>query len=252
MAPTEQITLYSADYSPFAQRVRIALEEADVKYTMYEMNTRFIKPEWYYTINPFGKVPALTFGGPNVPPDQPSAESAKLVESMVILEFLADVFPEARLLPADPIQRAKARQFVEIYRNYVFDEFRDAFFRGKPVEGVLAALEKLQDALPPKTGFAAGAWSIADAAVAPLLAGMVLCVRAGIGAYTEENWQKLRAALESETFARFMQYIQDIHERPSFKKTWGNDDLQIEIWQNHPGVRRLRTAENAEGFPGGV
>ncbi|KAI0775108.1 thioredoxin-like protein [Trametes elegans] len=238
MAPTEQITLYCAD-------VRITLEEANAKYTAYEMNQRGSRPEWYYSVNPFGKVPALTFGGPDVPPDQPSPESTKLIESMAILEFLADIFPEARLLPTDPVQRAKARAFVEIYRNYVYDEFRGAFFLGKPVEGVLGALEKLQGALPPGEGFAAGEWSIADAAIAPFITRLLLFVRSGLGAYTEENWQKLRDALESERLARMMRYIRDIHERPSFKKTWGSDELQIELWKNHPGLRR-RAEQKAE------
>ncbi|EIW57659.1 thioredoxin-like protein [Trametes versicolor FP-101664 SS1] len=239
MAPTEQLTFYTAAYSPYSQRVHIALEEAGVKYTMWEFETRGpgSKPEWYYQINPLGKIPALTFGGPEVPPDQPSPESAKLAESMAILEFLADIFPDAPLLPADPLLRAKARTFTEIFRNYVSDEFRGAFFLGKPVAGVLQALEKLQAALP-QTGFAAGEWSIAEAAVAPFITRLFLFVRVGLGSYTEENWLMLRDALEGERFARIRKYVQDIHERPSFKKTWGDDARQVELWKNHPGLRR--------------
>ncbi|KAI0359760.1 thioredoxin-like protein [Trametes cingulata] len=240
MLPTQQITFYTADYSPYAQRVYITLEEAGVEYTAYQLNQRGVRPEWYYQVNPFGKVPALTFGGPNVPPDQPSPESTKIIESMAILEFLADVLPEAKLLPADPILRAKARTFVEIFRNYVADEFKGAFFLGKPVEGILQALEKLQNALP-TTGFAAGEWSIADAAVAPFITRLELFLRARLGAYTEENWNKLREALDSDKYARIMQYIRDIRERPSFKKSWGDDAQQIELWKDHPGLRRRFT-----------
>ncbi|KAI0663839.1 thioredoxin-like protein [Cubamyces menziesii] len=236
MAPSEQITFYTAESSPWGHRVHIALEEANVKYTTYHIDPRN-KPEWYYEVNPLGKVPALTFGGPDVPPDQPSPESAKLAESAALLEFIADVFPEAHLLPDDPVLRAKARAFTEIFRNYVDSEFRSAFFMGKHFDGLLLALEKLQRALPP-SGFAVGQWTIADAAVAPFLARMLLFVRVGLGTYGEEDWQKLREALASDRFARIVRYIQDVHERPSFKKTWVSDDRQLELWKNHPGLRR--------------
>ncbi|KAH9847676.1 thioredoxin-like protein [Lenzites betulinus] len=244
MAPTEQVTFYTAKYSPFGQRVHIALEEAKMEFTLWEFEVRGSKPEWYKLVNPLARIPALTFGGPAVPPDQPSPESQKLFESIALLEFIADVYPEANLRPADPILRAKGRAFVEIFRNYVNDPFREAFFLGKPVEGVLQALERLQAALPP-SGFAAGEWSIADIAVAPFLTRLYLFLDRELGAYTKENWQKLRDNLDSERFARLKQYVRDIHGRPSFAKTWGSDDLQIELWKDHPGLRR-RTAESVQ------
>ncbi|KAL1940769.1 hypothetical protein VTO73DRAFT_7810 [Trametes versicolor] len=240
MPPVEQITLYTSTYSPFSQRVHIALEEAKAKYNVWEFETKGpgSKPEWYYQINTLAKIPAITVGGPEVPPDQPSPESAKLAESMVILEFLAELFPDAPLLPTDPFLRAKARTFVEIYRNYVSSEYLGAFFLGKPIEGVLKALETLQAALPPDGGFAAGEWSIAEAAVAPFIARLFLFLRVGLGSYTEEQGQTLRDTLASPRFARLTQWVKDVHERPSFQKTWVSDDRQVELWKNHPGFRR--------------
>ncbi|KAI9066262.1 glutathione transferase omega class [Trametes sanguinea] len=240
MALTEQITFYTAEYSPFAQRVHIALEDASAKYTIHKFEQRGGKPEWYSQVNPLRKVPAITFGGPVVPADQPSPESVKLIESAAILEFLADVFPEANLLPKDPILRAKARIFAEVYRNYVHDEFRDAFFLAKPIEGIVTALEKLQRLLPP-SGFAVGEWSIADIMVAPALARMMLFLRVGLGAYTKENWARLGEILASDKFSRLVKYISDIRERPSFKRTWISDERQIELWKDHPGLRRKAT-----------
>lgn len=42
----------------------------------------------------------------------------------------------------------------------------------------------------------------------------------------------LRDALEGERFVRIKQYVQDIHERPSFKKTWGDDVSaeELRLW----------------------
>ncbi|KAI0334012.1 thioredoxin-like protein [Cubamyces sp. BRFM 1775] len=228
MAPPENIVFYTSEYSPFAQRVHITLEEAHVPYTAYQIDTSN-KPEWYSQVNALGKIPAITFGGPNAPPDQPSPLSTTL----------------AHLLPHDPLLRARARVFVEIYRNYVHDQFRDVFFLGKPIEGILAALEKLQRALPVERGFAAGEWSIADAAVAPSVVRLKLFLREGLGAFTEEDLQRLRDAMASEKFARFAQYVQDVSERPSFKKTWVSDERQLQVWGKHPGLRQRKTAAAA-------
>ena len=72
------------------------------------------KPAWYAPkVNSASKVPAIAYGGPKVPPDQPSPESIKITESLVLLEFVADLYPNAHLLPADPVQRARVRFFVE-------------------------------------------------------------------------------------------------------------------------------------------
>jgi hypothetical protein len=41
------------------------------------------------------QVPTMTYGGPKVDPTNPSPESFKLAESLVLLEFIADLFPSA-------------------------------------------------------------------------------------------------------------------------------------------------------------
>ena len=39
----------------------------------------------------------MTYGGPRIDPTNPSPESFKLAESLVLLEFIADLFPSANL-----------------------------------------------------------------------------------------------------------------------------------------------------------
>ena len=46
------------------------------------------------------------FGSPKSDPEHPSPESEKIAESLVMLEFVADLYPETGLLPKDPVQRA--------------------------------------------------------------------------------------------------------------------------------------------------
>lgn len=165
------------------------------------------------------QIPSITYGGPDVPSDEPSPESEKLSESVPLLEFIADIYPKANLLPTDPILRAKARRIISLYENYVHDAFKAAVFLGQPAEGLLQALGKFQSALPP-TGFAVGEYSIADCAVAPFLVRMVLFFRRGLGGYTYEERDKVRQALAGEKYARFSKYIQDLTERPSFQIGW--------------------------------
>ncbi|KAI0649013.1 thioredoxin-like protein [Trametes meyenii] len=237
MSSTEQIIFYATNFSPYAHRVGIALEEAGANYTTYLIDTRN-KPSWYYRVSPLGKVPAIAYGGPHSPPDQPSPQSEKLFESLALLEFVADVFPQSKLLPANPVLRAKARAFIALYQNYVNDLFRDTFFVGKPlVDALFSSLETLQGALPP-TGFAAGDFSIAEAAVLPFLARMFLFLEAGLGKYTAEDGEKMKSTFASERFARLRRYLEDARERPSFKKTWGSDAAQIEIGKTLPILRR--------------
>lgn len=61
--PPKPIKLYSNKSCPWAQRSRIALLEAGVKYEEVEIDLQN-KPEWYTAkINNQGKVPVLDFGG---------------------------------------------------------------------------------------------------------------------------------------------------------------------------------------------
>ncbi|KAM3966750.1 glutathione S-transferae zeta 2 [Aphomia sociella] len=58
--------------------------------------------EQYKNINPAQKVPALIIDGET------------LVESMAILQYLEDTRAEPRLMPADPLQKARMREICEI------------------------------------------------------------------------------------------------------------------------------------------
>ncbi|KAH0834663.1 hypothetical protein J3R83DRAFT_10178 [Lanmaoa asiatica] len=103
---SDQITFYHD-----TRKVELALLEAGASYTPHGFDI-YNKPAWFAQVNPLtGKIPAITYGGPNVPPEEPSPLSFKLTESYVILEFLADLFPNSGLLPpaSNPTGRARVR-----------------------------------------------------------------------------------------------------------------------------------------------
>jgi maleylacetoacetate isomerase len=100
------ISLYTYWRSSAAFRARIALNLKGVAY-----EPRFVhlvrgggeqhSPE-YRAVNPQGRVPALVHDG------------HVIVQSMAILEYLEEVFPEPALLPHDAAGRARVRSIAQI------------------------------------------------------------------------------------------------------------------------------------------
>ncbi|EDR06897.1 uncharacterized protein LACBIDRAFT_299218 [Laccaria bicolor S238N-H82] len=215
---TEQITLYTAKICPWAQRVELALQEAKVEYTRYEIDLEN-KPTWYASkVNPASKVPALAYGGPKVSPDTPSEESVKLAESGVLLEFVADI--SGLLLPKDAVSRAKARFFIETATAKFSPAFYGAVARGESPEGILTVIETIQ-ALLPAEGYAVGEYTIADAAITPLFARANVALKNDIGAYDAGEGVRVYNILQSDPkFARFRKYYDDVTARDTFKETF--------------------------------
>jgi glutathione S-transferase len=93
------LTLYDAPRCPYCARVRILLAEKNVEVDVVEIDLAD-RPAWLYEKNPAGRVPVL------------EEDDRPLPESVVIMEFLEERYPEPALLPADPADRAFARLLV--------------------------------------------------------------------------------------------------------------------------------------------
>lgn len=98
------IELLEHPLSPYAQKVKIALAEKSVPFTVRtpEAIGSGNTPEAFQRANPRGEVPVLFVDG------------EAIFDSTIILEFIEDRFPEPALLPADPMARAKARTIEEV------------------------------------------------------------------------------------------------------------------------------------------
>ncbi|PIL28252.1 hypothetical protein GSI_09664 [Ganoderma sinense ZZ0214-1] len=220
----KRITLYSALESPYSQRVLLALEEANLPYDVIEFDLAD-KPSWFKEkVYPtLAQVPYLVYGGPKLQPgESPSPELPQLGESLVILEFLADTFPEARLLPADPFLRAKGRLFSRAVEEKYRPVFLGLFFQQAPKETLYDVVEHIQGLLPP-TGFVAGEWSIADTAFLPLYLRTlaILELNHAISQFAPGFAAEVLATLkESPRFARIRKYVEECMARPSAAKTW--------------------------------
>lgn len=103
-----KLALYNYWRSSASYRVRIALGLKQLPYEYIAVNlvTRDQHRDGYVAKNPLGQVPTLevTDDGGTV---------RMLTQSLAILEFLEETYPQPPLLPADPYQRASARAIAE-------------------------------------------------------------------------------------------------------------------------------------------
>ena len=93
--------LYDAARCPYCARARIVLAEKGLGYEPAEIDLSD-RPAWLYAKNPSGKVPVLEEEGGFVLP-----------ESLVIMEYLEERFPEPALWPVDPAERALGRLWLD-------------------------------------------------------------------------------------------------------------------------------------------
>ncbi|KAM6550804.1 hypothetical protein CsatB_000612 [Cannabis sativa] len=93
----EEVKLYGARGSPFSNRVNIALKLKGVEYKYYEEDLKN-KSTSLLKYNPIHKkVPAFVHNG------------KPLAESLVILEYIDEIWKTHPILPQHPYERAQAR-----------------------------------------------------------------------------------------------------------------------------------------------
>jgi glutathione S-transferase len=157
------LTLYDAARCPYAARARITLAEKGLGYEAITIDLDD-RPAWLYEKNAAGRVPVLEEDG-----------GFLLPESLVIMEYLDERFPEPALLPTDPAQRALARLRMER-----FDDLGSPYYAARRggdkakqrLAAALGALDGVLDAQPYLTGREYG---LADIAYFPwILRGQAL------------------------------------------------------------------------------
>ena len=149
------LTLYDAERCPYAARVRIVLAEKGLAYETIAIDLDD-RPAWLYDKNSAGRVPVIEEDGGFI-----------LSESLCIAEYLEERFPQPRLLPADPAERALARLRMER-----FDDLGSPYYavrRGDPDAGARldGALRKLDADLEAQPFLTGREYGLADVAYVP-------------------------------------------------------------------------------------
>ncbi|KAF7363969.1 Serine carboxypeptidase [Mycena sanguinolenta] len=223
----EHITLYLAKNQtcPAAHRVVLALTETKADYTPYEIDL-INKPEWFTPkVNPVGQVPAIAYGGPKVSPDEPSPESAKIAESLVLIEFVADLYPDCPIVPKDPVLRARMRYFIDAVATKYLPAYAGSLLHEQPFEGIWTAFDRIQTLLPAdKTYAVSDDFTLADIAILPLLARMEIWLKNDVGRFKEGEGKKAYEYFaSSDRFARLRKYYAACRDRESFKTTFDEE-----------------------------
>lgn len=102
MSANTSLELYSYYRSSAAYRVRIALELKELSWRQIPVNLLEggQKQKTYLQVNPQGLVPAL------VTPE------GTITQSLAIIEYLEEIYPQSPLLPGSAIDRAQVRSMA--------------------------------------------------------------------------------------------------------------------------------------------
>ncbi|XP_066289269.1 glutathione S-transferase omega-1-like [Branchiostoma lanceolatum] len=96
------LRLISSRFCPYAHRTRLVLAAKGIDYETVNVCLKD-KPEWFFAINPLAKVPTLQHDGKVV------------YESLVCNEYLDRVFPGRKLLPEEPLEKARIGMLQAIW-----------------------------------------------------------------------------------------------------------------------------------------
>ncbi|MGZ4257248.1 MAG: glutathione S-transferase family protein, partial [Gaiellaceae bacterium] len=147
-------TLYTAERCPYAARARIVLAEKGLGYEPVEIDLDD-RPAWIYEKNPLGRVPVYEEEGGLILP-----------ESLVIMEYLEERFPEPALWPADPAERALGRLWLERFDDRLGGAYYAAR-RGDGRERLDQALADLDRALEGQSYLSGRRYGLADIGYVP-------------------------------------------------------------------------------------
>jgi len=181
--------------SPYAMSAFVTLREKGLEFELIPLNldTAENQTEAFAHLSLTGRVPTLVQG------------EFALSESSAITEYLEDVFPQAPVYPAEPRQRARARQVQAWLRSDLMPIRQErstlvVFYglKGEPLSSAAQAaahtlINAAQALLADGRDYLFGEWSIADVDLAVMLNRLILngdSVPASLVAYAQHQWQR--------------------------------------------------------------
>ncbi len=199
-----KLHLISSKVCPFVQRSVILLKEKEVSHDITYIDLSN-KPDWFLARSPRGKVPVLL------------VDDTVLFESQAICEFLDETQGQTRLMPNDPLLRARDRAWFAFAGEELFGpQYRLLIAPDQatyePLQAQLSdSLTRLKDG---KSGFWLSGngetFGMADVAVAPFFTRLRLLER-----WTGRSWLASHAQLQP--------WVNALLERPSISQSVPSD-----------------------------
>jgi glutathione S-transferase len=158
------LELISFPICPFVQRSVITLLQKGVGFDIKHIDLAN-KPDWFLAISPLGKVPVLRIDGDTV-----------LFESAAINEYI-DETTEPRMLPDDPVERARARAWIG-FAGTLLSDVMTLTTAGEEREFAAAEatlfthIQQLEDNVDPKPFYLGEQFSLVDSTIAPVFMRM--------------------------------------------------------------------------------
>ncbi|MDA9421264.1 MULTISPECIES: glutathione S-transferase family protein [Bradyrhizobium] len=161
---TTSLKLISHKLCPYVQRAVIALKEKGVPFERIDIDLAN-KPDWFLKLSPLGKVPVLVV--------TTEKGEVALFESNVICEYIEETQGGVRLHPAEALERAEHRAWMEFGSAILGDLWGletttdPATFESKR-QALAAKFARVEAALGAGPYFAGEAFSLVDAVFAPI------------------------------------------------------------------------------------
>lgn len=158
----QHLRLISHKLCPYVQRAVIVATEKGIPFERVDIDLAN-KPDWFLAISPTGKVPVLEV-------TTETQETRILFESAVIAEYLDEISGD-RLLPAEPLERARERAWVE-YASAVLNDIGQLYSAPTPeaFEASRQVIVRRLSTLEPEIAgpwFAGEQFGLVDAAFGP-------------------------------------------------------------------------------------
>lgn len=211
-----QVKIIGSYISPYVRKVLVVLHAKAIPYEIDPI-VPFMGDDRFATLSPLRRVPVLL------------DDRVTLCDSSVICQYLEDRYPEPALYPADVADRARARWLEEfadtrmgdvfiwryfnqlVIRRFVWGEEPDHDLVEKTVaEDVPQVLDYLESQAP-ADGYAFGALSIADVAVASFF----------------RNAAFARFAIDAARWPRTAAWVARVQASPSFQAVKPFEDCMV-------------------------
>lgn len=190
--------------SPYVRKARVVLAEKKIEYD-FELDSPWSEDTKVPAVNPLGKIPALILDDETV-----------LFDSRVIVEYLDNVTPNNKLMPAPNRERILVKRW-EALADGVCDAAATAFLEGKrPAKlrdkewierqrgKIVSALEFMAEELGENAHCMGTHFSLADIAVGVALGYLKL-------RFADIDWE--------ETHPNLARLYEKLMQRPSFADT---------------------------------